>query len=83
MELVGFPGTKYDDQVDSTIQALDHMREDNDLATYLKAFDSAGSSIGATAQKRHCRRKRHPVKRARMPHRGDHRFESLSSTNYC
>ena len=51
VELVGFPGTKYDDQVDSTIQALDHMREDNDLATYLKAFDSAGSSIGATARK--------------------------------
>lgn len=25
-ELTGFPGTKYDDQVDSTAQALDHMR---------------------------------------------------------
>jgi predicted phage terminase large subunit-like protein len=25
-ELTGFPGTKYDDQVDSTTQALDHMR---------------------------------------------------------
>jgi hypothetical protein len=36
---VSFPGTKYDDdQVDSTIQALDHMREDDVLATYLKAF---------------------------------------------
>jgi hypothetical protein len=29
VELVGFPGTKYDDQVDSTTQALDHMREDD------------------------------------------------------
>ena len=38
LELVGFPGTKYDDQVDSTTQALDHMREDDVLATYLKAF---------------------------------------------
>jgi hypothetical protein len=40
VELVGFPGTKYDDQVDSTIQALDHMREDDVLSTYLKAFAS-------------------------------------------
>ena len=38
VELVGFPGTKYDDQVDSTTQALDHMREDDVFATYLKAF---------------------------------------------
>jgi phage terminase large subunit-like protein len=38
VELIGFPGTKYDDQVDSTTQALDHMREDDVLATYLKAF---------------------------------------------
>ena len=38
VELVGFPGTKYDDQVDSTTRALDHMRQDDVLATYLKAF---------------------------------------------
>jgi phage terminase large subunit-like protein len=38
VELVGFPSTKYDDQVDSTTQALDHMRQDDVLATYLKAF---------------------------------------------
>ena len=38
VELVGFPGTKYDNQVDSTTQALDHMREDDVFATYLKAF---------------------------------------------
>lgn len=25
-ELTGFPGTKFDDQVDSTTQALDHLR---------------------------------------------------------
>ena len=37
--------------------------------TSRRSVDSAGSSIGATAQKRHCRQKRHPVKRARMPHR--------------
>jgi phage terminase large subunit-like protein len=38
VELIGFPGTKYDDQVDSITQALDHLREDDVLATYLKAF---------------------------------------------
>jgi predicted phage terminase large subunit-like protein len=38
VELIGFPGTKYDDQVDSTTQALNQMREDDVLATYLKAF---------------------------------------------
>jgi hypothetical protein len=29
VELIAFPGTKYDDQVDSTTQASDHMREDD------------------------------------------------------
>jgi phage terminase large subunit-like protein len=38
MELVGFSGTKYDDQVDSTTQALDYMREHYVLTTYLKAL---------------------------------------------
>jgi predicted phage terminase large subunit-like protein len=37
-ELVGFPGTRYDDQVDSTTQALDHMREDDVVTEYLKAY---------------------------------------------
>ena len=37
-ELVGFPGTKFDDQVDSTTQALDHMRMDDIVTTYVKAF---------------------------------------------
>ena len=37
-ELVGFPGTKHDDQVDSTTQALDHLREPDLVATYIKAF---------------------------------------------
>ena len=26
LELTGFPGSRHDDQVDSTTQALDHMR---------------------------------------------------------
>jgi phage terminase large subunit-like protein len=39
VEACRLPGhTKYDDQVDSTSQALDHMREDDVFATYLKAF---------------------------------------------
>ena len=38
LELVGFPGTKHDDQVDLTTQALDHLREDDVVATYIKAF---------------------------------------------
>jgi len=38
VELVGFPGTKHDDQVDSTTQALDYLREPDLLATYLKAY---------------------------------------------
>jgi hypothetical protein len=36
VELVGFAGTKYDDQVDSGLGS--YMREDDVLATYLKAF---------------------------------------------
>ena len=31
LELTGFPGTKYDDQVDSTSQALDHLRAPTSL----------------------------------------------------
>jgi len=38
MELVGFPGTKHDDQVDSTTQALDHLREPDVVATFMKAW---------------------------------------------
>ena len=37
-ELVGFPGTKHDDQVDSTTQALDYLREPDLVATYIAAF---------------------------------------------
>ena len=29
-EIVGFPGTRHDDQVDSTSQALEHMRRESD-----------------------------------------------------
>jgi predicted phage terminase large subunit-like protein len=38
LELIGFPGTKHDDQVDSTTQALDYLREPDLVATYIKAF---------------------------------------------
>jgi predicted phage terminase large subunit-like protein len=41
-ELVGFPGTKHDDQVDSTTQALDHLREPDVVAKFLKAFPPDG-----------------------------------------
>ena len=35
-EITGFPGTRHDDQVDSTSQALDHMRLPNDLEIWAK-----------------------------------------------
>jgi predicted phage terminase large subunit-like protein len=38
VELVGFPGTKHDDQVDSTTQALDYLREPDVVTTLIKAF---------------------------------------------
>jgi phage terminase large subunit-like protein len=38
VELVGFPGTKHNDQVDSTTQALHYLREPNVVATFIKAF---------------------------------------------
>jgi phage terminase large subunit-like protein len=37
-ELIGFPGSKHDDQVDSTTQALDYLREPDIAAEYLRAF---------------------------------------------
>jgi phage terminase large subunit-like protein len=36
--LIGFPGARHDDQVDSTTQALDYLREPDFLAIYLKAY---------------------------------------------
>jgi len=36
MELTGFPGVKYDDQVDSTAQALDYMRNNNNLEIWVR-----------------------------------------------
>jgi predicted phage terminase large subunit-like protein len=52
VELVGFPGTKYDDQVDSTTQAwILCGRTMSWRPTSRRSVDSAGSSIGATAQK--------------------------------
>jgi phage terminase large subunit-like protein len=38
VEFVGFPGTKHDDQVDSTTQALHYLREPNVVGTFIKAF---------------------------------------------
>src|SRR5271157_4739189 len=35
-ELTGFPGTRHDDQVDSTTQALDYLREPDFLSMYLR-----------------------------------------------
>jgi predicted phage terminase large subunit-like protein len=38
LELIGFPGTKHDDQVDSTTQALDYLRVPDLVATFIKAY---------------------------------------------
>jgi predicted phage terminase large subunit-like protein len=35
-ELTTFPGTKYDDQVDSTTQALDHLKTKSDIDVWLR-----------------------------------------------
>jgi hypothetical protein len=49
-EITGFPGTKYDDQVDSTTQALAYMRGSNNLEIWAKLGSDAGSlpSLPAT-----------------------------------
>ena len=39
-ELIGFPGVKHDDQVDSTTQALDYLREPDVVAQFIRAFGS-------------------------------------------
>ena len=38
VELLGFPGTRHDDQVDSTSQALDYLREPDAVELLVKAF---------------------------------------------
>jgi phage terminase large subunit-like protein len=35
-ELTSFPGSKHDDQVDSTTQALEHMKTSRDLAVWAR-----------------------------------------------
>jgi predicted phage terminase large subunit-like protein len=35
-ELTGFPGVRYDDQVDSTTQALDHLRVPSSMEIWAK-----------------------------------------------
>jgi predicted phage terminase large subunit-like protein len=39
-ELISFPGSKHDDQVDSTTQALDYLREPDIVALYIRAYCS-------------------------------------------
>jgi len=50
-ELTGFPGTKFDDQVDSTTQALDYLREKGDIAALWARF---GKAIQQGALERLC-----------------------------
>jgi predicted phage terminase large subunit-like protein len=38
LELIGFPGTKHDDQVDSTSQALDYLREPDVCELFRRAY---------------------------------------------
>jgi predicted phage terminase large subunit-like protein len=40
-EITGFPGTKHDDQVDSTTQALAYMREFDSLNTWMQFAESS------------------------------------------
>lgn len=42
-EITGFPGARYDDQVDSTTQALAYMRESDGLAVWAKLGEGGGS----------------------------------------
>ena len=37
-ELTSFPGARHDDQVDSTTQALDHLREPDAIEQWRRAF---------------------------------------------
>jgi predicted phage terminase large subunit-like protein len=37
-ELLGLPGSRHDDQVDSTTQALDSLREPGFVETFIKAW---------------------------------------------
>jgi predicted phage terminase large subunit-like protein len=45
-EITGFPGTKYDDQVDSTAQALHHLREGDVMDIWVRAFPPTRRGIG-------------------------------------
>jgi hypothetical protein len=36
-EITGFPGSRYADQVDSTTQALDHLRKNDDVSIWARA----------------------------------------------
>jgi predicted phage terminase large subunit-like protein len=43
-ELLGFPGARHDDQVDSTTQALDYLREPDVVAEFVNAWGSGNAS---------------------------------------
>jgi hypothetical protein len=44
-ELTTFPGTKYDDQVDSTTQALAYLSEPDEVALWLGSFGGPSLSV--------------------------------------
>jgi len=44
LELTSFPGSKFDDQVDSTTQALDYLRIDNSLEIWRKLGEQCVAS---------------------------------------
>lgn len=45
-ELTTFPGTKYDDQVDSTTQALAYLSEPDEIEIWLQAFGGRSLPVG-------------------------------------
>jgi predicted phage terminase large subunit-like protein len=44
-ELTSFPGTKYDDQVDSTTQALHYLAESHDLEVWMRLGQTLGRNL--------------------------------------
>lgn len=49
-ELTSFPASKYDDQVDSTTQALDYLKRFNDLAVWIKLGEQHMAAGGTFSQ---------------------------------
>jgi phage terminase large subunit-like protein len=48
-ELTGFPGTRHDDQVDSTTQALDYLRNNGDVFIWAR-LGAMDDPFGALAR---------------------------------